>query len=64
MSQPIDFNKALKALQPGLALTIKNGILTPSISQLTEAELATGLDSPLAADNEASRKNGSGTKTL
>ncbi|CNH53478.1 ISsod5%2C transposase [Yersinia aldovae] len=35
MSQPFDFDKALKALQSGQALTGKNGILTPLIKQLT-----------------------------
>ncbi|WP_274617191.1 hypothetical protein [Yersinia enterocolitica] len=29
MSQPFDFDKALKALQSGQALTGKDGILTP-----------------------------------
>lgn len=36
MSQPFDFNKALKALQSGQALTDKNGVLTPLINQLTK----------------------------
>ncbi|WP_075356681.1 transposase, partial [Yersinia enterocolitica] len=48
MSQPFDFDKALKALQSGQALTGKDGILTPLIKQLTEAN----------------RKNGSGKKTI
>lgn len=39
MSQPFDFDKALKALQSGQALTGKDGILTPLIKQLTEAAL-------------------------
>nr|CBX72761.1 hypothetical protein YEW_HW35010 [Yersinia enterocolitica W22703] len=62
MSQPFDFDKALKALQPGQALTGKDGILTPLIKQLTEAALAAELDSHLAQDLEANRKNGSGKK--
>lgn len=37
MSQLFDFDKALKALQAGQALTDKDGILTPLIKQLTEA---------------------------
>ncbi len=37
MSQPFDFDKALKALQSAQALTGKDGILTPLIKQLTEA---------------------------
>ncbi len=56
MSQPFDFDKTLKALQFGQALTGKDGILTPLIKQLTEAALA--------ADIAANRKNGSGKKTI
>ncbi|MFC0140939.1 IS256 family transposase, partial [Erwinia mallotivora] len=48
MSQPFDFDKALKVLQSGQALTGKDGILTPLIKQLTEAALTAGLDSHLA----------------
>ncbi|AJJ21443.1 IS256 family transposase [Yersinia enterocolitica] len=64
MSQPFDFDKALKALQDGQALTGKDGILTPLIKQLTEAALAAELDSHLAQDIEANRKNGSTKKTV
>lgn len=64
MSQPFDFDKALKALQSGQALIGKDGILTPLIKQLTEAALAAELDSHLASDVEANRKNGSGKKTI
>lgn len=64
MSQPFDFDKALKALQDGQALTGKDGILTLLIKQLTEAALAAELDSHLAQDIAANRKNGSSRKTL
>ncbi|KGA79845.1 transposase, Mutator family protein [Yersinia enterocolitica] len=64
MSQPFDFDKALKALQDGQALTGKDGILTPLIKQLTEAALAAELDFHLAQDIEANRKNGSTKKTV
>ncbi len=64
MTQPFDFEKALKALQDGQALTGKNGILTPLIKLLTEAALAAELDSHLANDLEANRKNGSTKKTI
>ncbi|GJK50866.1 hypothetical protein TUM17560_32430 [Serratia marcescens] len=64
MSQPFDFDKALKALQDGQSLTGKYGILTPLIKQLTEAALAVVLDSHLAQNIEANRKNGSSRKTL
>ena len=64
MSQPFDFDKALKGLQSGQSLTGKDGILTPLIKQLTEAALSTELDSHLASDVQANRKNGSGKKPL
>lgn len=64
MSQPFDFDNALKALQSGQPLTGKDGILTPFIRQLTEAALTAELDSHLAQDIEANRKNGSSKKTV
>lgn len=64
MSQPFDFDKALKALQSGQVLTGKDGILTPLIKQLTEAALAAELDSHLAADVETNCKNGFGKRLL
>jgi putative transposase len=64
MSQPFDFDKALKALQSGQSLTGKDGILTLLIRQLTEAALTAELDSHLAQDVEANRKNGSTRKTV
>ncbi|WP_420300998.1 IS256 family transposase [Enterobacter sp. BNK-8] len=64
MSQPFDFDKALKALQSGQALTGKDGILTPLIKNLTKAALAAELDAHLPQDVEANRKNGSGKKTV
>ncbi|MEC5343179.1 transposase [Brenneria populi] len=64
MSQPFDFDKALKALQSGQSLTGKDGILTPLIKQLTESALFAELDSHLAQDVDANRKNGSDKKTI
>lgn len=64
MSQPFDFDKALKVLQSGQALTGKDGILTPLIKQLTESSPSAELDSHLAQDVEANRKNGSGKNTI
>lgn len=64
MSQPFDFDKALKALQSGQFLMGKDGILIPLIKQLTEAALSAELDSYLAQDVAANRKNGSGKKTV
>ncbi len=64
MSQAFDFDKVLKSLQSGQALTGKDSILTPLIKQLTEAALAAELDSHLAQDLQANRKNGSTKKIL
>ncbi|HFT1681941.1 IS256 family transposase [Providencia stuartii] len=64
MTQPFDFDKALKALQEGQALTGKDGILTPLIKQLTEAALSAELDSHLLNDVEANRRNGATKKTI
>ncbi|EFI6096601.1 IS256 family transposase [Escherichia coli] len=64
MTQHFDFDKALKALQEGQALTGKDGILTPLIKQLTEAALAAELDSHLANDVKANRRNGVTKKTI
>ena len=64
MTQAFDFDQALKALQDGQPLTGKDGILTPLIKQLTEAALSAELDSHLAQDIQANRRNGSTKKTL
>lgn len=64
MSQPFDFDSALKALQFGQSLTGKDSILTPLTKQLTEVALTAELDSHLALDIEANRKNGSSRKTV
>lgn len=64
MTQPFDFDKALKALQEGQALTGKDGILTPLIKKLTEAALSAELDSHLLNDVEANRRNGATKKTI
>ena len=37
MTEEFEFDKALKALQSGQAITGKDGVLTPLIKQLTEA---------------------------
>ncbi|MNG57895.1 hypothetical protein D3C81_483150 [compost metagenome] len=62
MSQFFDFDIPLKALQDGQALTGKDGILTPLIKQSAKAALAAELDSHLAQDITANRKNGSSKK--
>lgn len=64
MSHPFDFDAALKALQSGQNLTGKDGILTPLIKQLTEAALAAELDSHLAQETGANRRNGTTKKSI
>ncbi|GAB5415272.1 MAG: hypothetical protein Cons2KO_28750 [Congregibacter sp.] len=64
MSKEFDFDKALKALQSGKAITGKDGVLTPLIKQLTEAALEAELDSHLADDVVPNRKNGKTSKTV
>ena len=60
MSNDFDFDKALKALQSGKAITGKDGVLTPLIKRLTDAALEAELDSHLAQDVVPNRKNGKG----
>ena len=43
MTQPFDFDQALKALQAGKSLTGKDSVLGPLIKQLTEAALTAEL---------------------
>ena len=64
MSEKFDFDKALKDLQSGKAITGKDGVLTPLIKQLTEAALEAELDSHLADDVAPNRRNGKTSKTV
>jgi len=64
MSDKYDFDKALKALQSGQAITGKDGVLTPLIKQLTEAALEGELDSHLAEDVVPNRNNDEIRKTM
>jgi transposase-like protein len=64
MSEEFDFDKALKALQSGKAITGKDGVLTPLIKKLTEAALDGELDSHLAEEVVPNRKNGKTSKTV
>ncbi len=59
-----DFQKALKAIQEGKPLLGKEGILTPLIKDLTEAALEGELDSHLAQEVAANRRNGRSKKTI
>lgn len=64
MTEAFDFNKALKAIQSGQAISGKDGVLAPLVKQLTEAALEAELDSHLADDLSPNRKNGTSRKTL
>jgi len=59
-----DFQVALKAIQEGKPLLGKEGILTPLIKDLTEAALEGELDSHLAQEVAANRRNGRTQKTI
>lgn len=58
MTQPFNFEQALKDLQSGKSLTGKDSILGPLIKQLTEATLQAELEQHLAHDPQPNRKNG------
>lgn len=64
MSQPFDFDKALKELQAGKDLTGKDGVLMPLIKQLTEAAITAELNQHLANEDGTNRKNGTSAKTV
>ena len=64
MSDEFDFSRALEALQSGQPMTGKDGVLAPLIKQLTEAALEGELESHLAQEVIANRKNGKSKKTL
>lgn len=64
MSEKFDFDKALKALQSGQAITGKDGVLAPLIKQLTEAALEGEMDSHIADDVVPNRRNGKTRKTI
>jgi len=64
MTQPFDFEQALKDLRSGKDLNGKDGILTPLIKQLTEAALQGELQQHLTQTDEPNRRNGSSKKTI
>ncbi|CAM3051649.1 Mutator family transposase [Vibrio rarus] len=64
MTQPFDFDQALKALQAGKSLTAKDSVLGQLIKQLTEAALTAELDLRLDNDPIPNRKNGKTSKTI
>ena len=64
MTEPFDFDEALKAVQSGQAISGKDGVLAPLLKQLTEAALEAELESHIADDVVPNRKNGKSRKTL
>jgi putative transposase len=64
MAEKFDFNKALKVIQSGQAISGKEGVLAPLIKQLTEAALEAELESHIADDVLPNCKNGKSSKTL
>ena len=64
MTQPFDFDQALKALQAGKSLTGKDSVLGPLIKQLTEAALTAELEQHLESEPQPNRKNGKTSKTI
>ncbi|QDF66343.1 IS256 family transposase [Shewanella sp. SNU WT4] len=64
MTQPFNFEQALKDLQSGKSLTGKDSILGPLIKQLTEAALQAELEQHLAHDPLPNRKNRKTPKTI
>ena len=64
MTQPFNFEQALKDLQAGKNLGGKDGILTPLVKQLTEAALKAELEHHLEHDEQPNRKNGKTSKTI
>ena len=59
-----DFQKALKGIQEGRPFTGKDGVLTSLIKNLAEAALEAELDSHLAQEISANRRNGKSKKTI
>ena len=64
MTEKFDFEKALEALKAGKPITGKDSILSPLIKQLTEAALEAEIDTHLAQELSANRKNGKARKTM
>lgn len=64
MTEPFDFNAAVKALQAGQAITGKDSVLAPLIKQLTEAALEAEIESHIANDVVPNRRNGKTSKRV
>ena len=64
MAEKFDFNEALKATQSGQAISGKDGVLAPLLTQFTEAALEGELGNHLADDVVPNRKNGKSARTI
>ena len=64
MTEKFNFEQALEALKAGKPITGKDSILCPLIKQLTEAALEAEIDTHLAQEVNANRKNGKSRKTM
>ena len=64
MTEKFDFEKALEALKAGKPITGKDSVISPLIKQLTEAALEAEIDTHLAREVSANRKNGKSRKTM
>ena len=64
MSNKVNFEEALKAIQSGQDITGKDGVLAPLIKQLTEAALEGEMDSHIANDVAKNRRNGKSKKKI
>lgn len=64
MTEKFNFEQALEALKAGKPITGKDSILSPLIKQLTEAALEAEIDTHLAQEVNANRKNGKSRKTM
>jgi len=64
MTEKFDYEQALADIKAGKPLTGKDSILSPLIKQLTEAALEAEIDTHLAKEVSANRKNGKSRKTM
>jgi len=64
MTEKFNFEQALEALKAGQPITGKDSVLSPLIKRLTEAALEAEIDTHLAQEITANRKNGKSRKTM
>jgi transposase-like protein len=59
-----DMESTIRALRVGKGLSVKDGIFTPLIKQLTEAAMQAELEEHLSTEESPSRKIGATSKTM